>query len=97
LDYPDNLTVSPNGCVLICEDGGRDGQMLMGLSSGGELFPLVRNAVELNGEYKGLSGNYRGSEWCGACFSPDGQWLFANIQKPGITVAITGPWQQGKV
>jgi uncharacterized protein len=35
------------------------------------------------------------SEFSGATFSPDGKWLFVNIQYPGITVAITGPWEQG--
>ena len=37
-------------------------------------------------------GDYRGSEWTGAVFSPDGETLFANIQSPGITFAIRGPW-----
>lgn len=32
-------------------------------------------------------------EWCGACFY--GRWLFVNIQSPGITFAITGPWENG--
>jgi uncharacterized protein len=40
-------------------------------------------------------GDFTGSEFAGACDSPDGQWLFANIQSPGITVAITGPWRKG--
>jgi secreted PhoX family phosphatase len=35
------------------------------------------------------------NEWAGACYSPDGQWLFVNIQSPGITFAITGPWGSG--
>ncbi|MFK7958257.1 MAG: alkaline phosphatase PhoX [Lysobacterales bacterium] len=94
LDRPDNLTVAPNGAVVICEDGSRPGQMLLGLTRSGELKPIAQNTVKLNGEKNGFSGNFMGSEWCGACFSPDGKWLFANIQKPGITVAITGPWDE---
>jgi secreted PhoX family phosphatase len=31
----------------------------------------------------------------GRGYSPDGKWLFANLQSPGITFAITGPWQSG--
>ena len=31
-------------------------------------------------------------ELAGAVFSPDGSTLFVNIQTPGVTVAITGPW-----
>lgn len=92
LDSPDNLTISPNGTVVLCEDGDRDGMLLHGLTPMGELFPIAQNTVNLNGEHLGLSGDYSDSEWCGCCFSPDGKWLFANIQKPGLTVAITGPW-----
>ncbi|HVQ86655.1 MAG TPA: alkaline phosphatase PhoX, partial [Actinomycetes bacterium] len=32
------------------------------------------------------------SEFAGPTFSPDGQWLFVNIQVPGITCAISGDW-----
>lgn len=57
-----------------------------------------RNAV-LPPEYlalKGYAGSFVGSEWAGATFEPkDGNWLFANLQSPGITFAITGPWRQG--
>ena len=42
----------------------------------------------LTGE-RGFTGDYRGMEWAGACFSEDGKWLFVNIQTPGIT----GRWQ----
>ena len=35
------------------------------------------------------------SEFAGAVYSPDGRWLFVNIQYPGATYAITGPWEQG--
>jgi len=51
--------------------------------------------VVLNGERNGIVGDFRGSEWAGVTYSPDGDWLFANIQSPGITVAITGPWANG--
>ena len=47
----------------------------------------------LRGEKNGLAGDFRGFEWAGATCSPDGKWLFANIQTPGITFAITGPWR----
>ena len=32
------------------------------------------------------------SEFTGPTFSADGKILFVNIQTPGITLAITGPW-----
>ena len=31
-------------------------------------------------------------EFAGATFSPDGRTLFVNIQDPGLTYAIWGPW-----
>jgi secreted PhoX family phosphatase len=34
-------------------------------------------------------------EFAGATFSPDGQTLFVNIQRPGITFAIWGDWSRG--
>jgi secreted PhoX family phosphatase len=35
------------------------------------------------------------SEFCGACFDPAGKYLFVNAQEPGISYAISGPWQRG--
>ncbi|HEY0891421.1 MAG TPA: alkaline phosphatase PhoX [Cellvibrio sp.] len=40
-----------------------------------------------------MNAHKKKSEFCGACFSPDGTTLFVNIQQPGFTLAITGPWQ----
>jgi secreted PhoX family phosphatase len=51
--------------------------------------------VIINERTMGKKGDFRGSEWAGVNFSPDGQWLFANIQSPGFTAAITGPWGKG--
>ena len=52
-------------------------------------------SLDGNGERNGIAGDFRGSEWAGACYSPDGRWLFASLQSPGITFAITGPWKSG--
>ena len=94
LSKPDHLTVSPRGGLVLCEDGGGD-EYLHGLTVEGEIFAFAKNNVKLRGERNGLSGDFTGSEWAGPCYSPDGNWLFANIYDPGITVAITGPWQAG--
>ncbi len=94
LDSPDNLAVSPRGGIVLCEDGELLSQRLHGLTRDGRIFPLAVNNVVLRGEKNGIEGDFRMQEWCGACFSPDGQWLFANLQTPGITLAITGPWQE---
>lgn len=42
-----------------------------------------------------FTGQQRGNEWAGATFDRTGDWLFVNIQTPGITFAITGPWRHG--
>jgi secreted PhoX family phosphatase len=94
LNAPDNITVSPRGGLVLCEDG-QGQEFLHGLTVEGEIFRFAQNNVLLNGERNGFVGDYRGAEWAGACYSPDGKWLFANLQSPGMTVAITGPWQSG--
>ncbi|WP_166831203.1 PhoX family protein [Thalassoroseus pseudoceratinae] len=92
LDSPDNIAVSPRGGMVLCEDGDLVPQRLHGLTPDGQLFSFAANNAVLNGERNGIKGDYRGSEWAGATFSPDGKWLFVNMQSPGITFAITGPW-----
>lgn len=93
LNAPDNITVHPKRGIVLCEDGGRSPQMLHFLSLDGQIRQFAHNNIDLRQTpYKGFSGNYVGNEWCGACFSPDGEWLFVNIQTPGVTFAITGPW-----
>jgi uncharacterized protein len=77
------------------EDGNLTGQRLIGLTRQGEVFPFAQNTMVLHGEHNGISGDFRGEEWAGATYSPDGRWLFVNIQTPGITFAITGPWDNG--
>ena len=96
LNMPDNLCVNPHGGLVLCEDGDYGDseypQRIHLLTQDGKLIPIALNDVQLNGE-KNFRGDFRGREWAGATFSPDGRWLFANIQTPGITMAITGPWQ----
>ncbi|MFA3791391.1 alkaline phosphatase PhoX [Aliiglaciecola sp. SL4] len=37
--------------------------------------------------------SFTSREMAGACFY--GRWLFVNVQSPGVTFAITGPWENG--
>jgi secreted PhoX family phosphatase len=67
--------------LILCEDGGGE-QFLRGLTQQGEIFDFALNVLN-------------GSEFAGATFSPDGETLFVNIQTPGITLAIWGPWERG--
>ena len=100
LDMPDNICVSPQGSILLCEDGHVPSHRIHGLTLDGTLFTLAANNVDFRhtDPPKGVTAekqDYRDQEWAGATFSPDGKWLFANIQAPGITFAITGPWEDG--
>ncbi|MGY8825139.1 MAG: alkaline phosphatase PhoX [Candidatus Latescibacterota bacterium] len=81
VDNADNLTVSPWGDLVVCEDGPEQ-QFLVGVTPAGQLYQLARNALNK-------------SEFAGAVFAPDGETLYVNIQNPGVTLAIQGPWQQG--
>jgi len=81
LDAPDNICVTPGGGLILCEDGD-DEQFLRGLTQQGEIFNFALNVLN-------------DSEFAGATFSPDGETLFVNIQTPGITLAIWGPWENG--
>ncbi|MFC0678986.1 alkaline phosphatase PhoX [Lysobacter korlensis] len=104
---PDNVTVSPRGGVVLCEDGGESpdvygpGSRLIGLTRGGESFYFAKNNIALTAgdiARAGKSvpeGDHRDSEFCGACWDPSGRTLFVNVQTPGITLAISGPWLHG--
>lgn len=94
LNMPDNICVSPRGGLVLCEDGTRS-PCMHGLTLDGRIFRFARNNVVLNGERSGLQGDFRTSELAGATFSPEGKWLFFNVQTPGFTVAVTGPWEGG--
>jgi secreted PhoX family phosphatase len=102
LDQPDALTVSPRGGVVVCEDG--DGEDVNGgtnflrcLTPAGEIvtFARVDAPLDLHRWEDGPKGAIGRSELSGACYSPDGRWLFVHLQYPGKTFAITGPWDQG--
>ena len=97
LHKPDNLAVSPRGGLAICEDGSVGVQRIQGMTRDGRLFPFARNNAVLNGERHTFKGDFRTSEFAGVTFSPDGQWMFFNIQAPGMTFAVTGPWEMGKL
>lgn len=78
LDGPDTLTPAPNGDLIVCEDGEAD-NFVIGITPQGRLYRLARNA-------------HNQTEFAGACFAPDGRTMFVNLQNPGVTFAIWGPW-----
>ena len=76
----DNLTVTPWGSILVCEDNSDLNRLhLIDQEGNITLFAVNRSS---------------GSELAGAVFSPSGKTLFVNIQVNGETVAITGPWER---
>jgi uncharacterized protein len=104
-DGPDNLTVTPRGGLLLCEDdpssayvdthplapGIEHVNRLIGLTRRGQPFEFAVNVLN-------------GSELAGACFSASGRTLFFNVfgrarfdEDPveGMTCAVTGPWHRG--
>lgn len=91
---PDNLTLTPRGGLLVCEDGVGPVQRLIAIGRDARATVFARNAIRLDGQRNGIAGDHRDKEWAGASFSPDGRWLFVNVQTPGITFAITGPWRK---
>ena len=107
MDSPDNLTVTPRGGLVACEDDASTAYVdtdprapeienvnrLIGLSPRGEAFTFAVNVLSA-------------SELAGVCFSPDGETMFVNIfgdsigtpeehRDAGMTCAITGPWRRG--
>jgi len=77
---PDNITALPSGDLLLCEDP-EHAQLsrLIVLTRDREVYTLARSCPP--------------GELTGAVFSPDQSTLFVNMQKEGITLAITGPWK----
>jgi secreted PhoX family phosphatase len=82
LDYADNLTATPWGHLIVCEDiaGAARPNHLKGMTPAGRIYTLAR----LNAR----------TELAGVCFSPDAATMFVNVYHPGRTLAITGPWRR---
>lgn len=80
MDYADNVTIAPWGHLVVCEDR-------IGLS------PNHLKVVTPAGQVCALARLRMRTELAGACFSPDGRFLFVNAYSPGRTFAIEGPWK----
>ena len=79
-DYGDNLTVAPNGHLIVCEDQytAITNNHIRGITPAGQAYTLARLTAQ--------------TELAGGCFSPDCKTLFVNAYGPTATLAITGPW-----
>ena len=89
-DGPDNVHVSPYGAVILTEDGNTANHALAFIESVGTQA-IARNNIVV--EQSDQGGNIY-SEMTGPCFSPDGKFLFVNVQEPGHVFAIRGPWKK---
>lgn len=102
LNQPDAITVTPDGRVVMAEDG--DGEDEKGgdnyirvLTKSGKIADLARMIRPLdlhhwNAEDFSKPGAFGASEAAGPNFTPDGKHLFVNIQYPGVTTVISGPF-----
>jgi hypothetical protein len=87
LDFPDNITTSKRGTLVLCEDSSGD-NYLRGLSRYGELYDIALNRLTSAAGVPRFS-----DEFAGSTFSHSGQTLFVNIQaSAGMSFAIWGPW-----
>ncbi|TWT88701.1 hypothetical protein Mal64_21890 [Pseudobythopirellula maris] len=75
----DNLTATPWGDLVVCEDRSDEVVRLVGVTPEGRCYTLANHHAKC--------------EFSGATFAPDGTTLFVNIQQKGLTLAITGPWR----
>ena len=96
LENPDNVTIVPQTQdILLCEDG-LDTQFIRGVTRDGEIYDFAQTITN-------------DTEFCGACFDPDGQTLYVNQQgerlgenEPpqgvpetrAVTYAIYGPFSK---
>ncbi len=93
LENPDNITIVPQTQdIFLCEDSPGE-QFIRGVTQDGEIYNFA-NTVSND------------TEFCGACFDPDGQTLYVNQQgergggiegPPGgqaVTYAIYGPFEK---
>lgn len=80
----DNICVGPHNQLIICEDLVREHREktphVRTITPDGQIHTIARNALNR-------------SEFAGSCFDPGSGTLFFNIQNPGITFAVVGPWK----
>jgi secreted PhoX family phosphatase len=84
MESPDNIVVTPWGDLWFAEDEAIDGDFVnrvVGITPDGQVYVFARNRIS-------------DGEFAGPTFSPDGNTFFVNIQNPGLTFAIWGPFQQ---
>lgn len=93
LESPDNITVTPWGDILVCEDGGGVNRLIGFTPDGASYVFALHNLPYPTLEEEGLPANFR-AEVTGPTFAPDGRTLFFNVQYPGVTMAVWGDFPE---
>ncbi|MGR6532248.1 alkaline phosphatase PhoX [Brevundimonas sp. RM1] len=90
LDYVDNIAIAPNGHVIGCEDKQVGTQHVKGVTPDGRVYAIARNAMRHDADESN-------TEFAGVCWAPNGRTMFVNLYSPGMTLAVTGPWERFRV
>ena len=103
LNQPDAIEAGARDVVVMAEDGngGSPGgtNYLRVLNRKGRILDLAQVIEPLDLHYwdpedNPKPGAYGASEMAGPRWSPDGSRLFINVQYPGVTCVIEGPWNK---
>ncbi len=80
----DNICIGANNHLIICEDLVLERKTkkahVRAVTQDGKIHTIARNA-------------HNQHEFAGSCFDEASGTLFFNMQSPGITFAVTGPWK----
>ena len=89
---PDDTPLSVPESAGIADEAGLNDliERLGGVAPTGAGVIVAMAEAAVGGAYKPNPSN---SEFAGATFSPDGRTFFVNLQRAGLTFAITGPWE----
>ncbi len=86
LRLPDNVTASPRGTLILCEDNAGPNR-LQALTTSGDLITFAQRS------------DLPAVEFAGSTFSPDGTTLYVNLNASSgaRSVAIWGPWDSLRI
>lgn len=80
LRMPDNITVAPWGDLVVAEDNSAENYLRF-IDRAGIVRDFARHPTNPRDEFAGV------------CFDASGRYLFVNIQHTGLTLAVSGPFE----
>jgi uncharacterized protein len=75
----DSITVGPSGLIFVAEDGKENLNYIHLISKNGSFIRFAETAKD---------------EACGICLTPDGKTMFLNLQSTGVTLAVSGDFEE---